>query len=296
MHMMTGATGNAGAIVVREFARQHVPIRVLARNPAASPWLRELPGIEVVTGDMRVPESLGAALDGVDKVLMISSPRDDMVGTQCRFIDAAKAAGVGHIVKLSGKESGTTFDPQAFRGTRWHLAIERYLEESGLAWTHLRPSQFMQFYLPGSLTGVDARRGALVMPIGDSRLSPVDIEDIARVAVAMMGADGTAGRAYDMTGPDALSMAEVAELITAASGRPYRYEPVTAERKRALHAAEGLGPDVLDLLDEIYAGRRNSPDSRVDLGAHRAFGVEPTTFAQFARRHAADFAAVASAA
>jgi uncharacterized protein YbjT (DUF2867 family) len=295
MHLTTGATGVAGSIVAREFARQGVPIRVLVRDPAKGAWLRNLPGIEIVVGDMRVPESLGAALDGVDRVLMISSPRDDMVGTQCRFIDAAKAAGVGHVVKFSGKESGTTFDPQAFRGTRWHLEIERYLEDSGLAWTHLQPSQFMQVYLPGTLTGVDAGRGAIVMPIGDSRLAPVDIDDIARVAVAMMAADGIEGRAYAMTGPEALTMTEVAELLTAATGRPYRYEPVTAGQKRALHAAEGFPPEVLDLLDEIYAGRRGSPDAVVDLSTHRTFGVEPTTFADFARRHAGDFAPVPSA-
>ncbi|BCJ27299.1 NmrA family NAD(P)-binding protein [Actinocatenispora sera] len=295
MHLTTGATGVAGSIVAREFARQGVPIRVLVRDPAKGAWLRNLPGIEIVVGDMRVPESLGAALDGVDRVLMISSPRDDMVGTQCRFIDAAKAAGVGHVVKFSGKESGTTFDPQAFRGTRWHLEIERYLEDSGLAWTHLQPSQFMQVYLPGALTGVDAGRGAIVMPIGDSRLAPVDIEDIARVAVAVMAADGIEGRAYAMTGPEALTMTEVAELLTAATGRPYRYEPVTAGQKRALHAAEGFPPEVLDLLDEIYAGRRGSPDAVVDLSTHRTFGVEPTTFADFARRHAGDFAPVPSA-
>jgi uncharacterized protein YbjT (DUF2867 family) len=295
MQLMTGGTGIAGSIIAREFARQGVPIRVLVRDPAKGAWLRELPGIEVVTGDMRVPASLGAALDGVDRVLMISSPRGDMVDTQCRFIDAAKAAGVGHVVKFSGKESGTTFDPQAFRGTRWHLEIERYLERSGLAWTHLRPSQFMQAYLPGALTGVDAARAALVMPIGASRLSPVDIEDIGRVAVAMMAADGIEGKAYHMTGPEALTMTEVAELIGAATGRPYRYEQVTAERKRALHAGEGFPPEVVDLLDEIYAGRRGSPEAVVDLDTHRAFGVEPTTFAAFARRHAADFAAAPAA-
>lgn len=295
MQLMTGATGKAGSIVAREFARQGVPIRVLVRDPAKGAWLRELPGIEVVTGDMRVPESLGAALDGVDRVLMISTPRGEMVDTQCRFIDAVKAAGVGHLVKFSGKDSGTTFDPQAFRGTRWHLEVERYLEESGLAWTHLRPSQFMQAYLPGALTGVDAGRGALVMPIGDSRLTPVDIEDIARVAVAMMAADGIEGRAYDMTGPESLTMTEVAELLSAATGRRYRYEQVTAEQKRELHAAEGFPPAVVDLLDEIYAGRRGSPESVVDLSTHRAFGVEPTTFAEFTRRHATDFAAIPAA-
>ncbi|MQY19741.1 NmrA family NAD(P)-binding protein [Nocardia macrotermitis] len=295
MQLLTGVTGLSGSIVVREFARQAVPMRVLVRDPEAAPWLRELPNIEVVRGDMAVAESLTAALDGVDRALMISSPRDNMVETQCRFIDAAAAAGVRHIIKFSGKESGTTFDPQTFRGTRWHLEIENYLENSGLAWTHLRPSQFMQVYLPGTLTGVDPERRALVMPIGRSRLAPVDIADIAKVAVAMMRAEGIEGRAFDMTGPEALTMSEVTDRISTATGQRFDYEEVSFERKRALHTAEGLPPDVVDLLEEIYRGRAASPETRVDLSTHREFGVEPTTFADFADRHAREFRAEAAA-
>ncbi|WP_227980010.1 NAD(P)H-binding protein [Nocardia spumae] len=295
MHLLTGVTGRAGSIVVREFARREVPVRVLVRDPAAALWLGDLPTVEVVRGDMAVPESLRTALRDIDRVLMISSPRGDMVETQCRFIDAAATAGVRHIVKFSGKESSTDFDPHAFRGTRWHLEIEKYLENSGLAWTHLRPSQFMQLYLPGTLTGVDPRRRALVMPIGQSRLAPVDIVDIARVAVAMMGAQGIEGRAFDMTGPEGLNMSEITDRISAATGRTFRYEEVTSEQKRALHTAEGLPPEVVDLLDEIYRGRLASPDCRVDLSTHHEFGIEPTTFADFARRHAADFVAETAA-
>jgi uncharacterized protein YbjT (DUF2867 family) len=97
-----------------------------------------------------------------------------VVETQVAFIDAAKDAGVPHLVKLSGKESGIGFDPDRFRGTREHVEIERYLEASGLAWTHLRPSQFMNRYLPGALTGVDPRKRELRLPIGDIRLSPIE--------------------------------------------------------------------------------------------------------------------------
>ncbi|MFJ1457377.1 SDR family oxidoreductase [Nocardia sp. N2S4-5] len=289
MKLLTGVTGYAGSMVVREFAAQQVPVRVLVRDRGKGRWLDDLPTVEIVYGDMLQPDTLTASLADIDRVLMISSPRQNMVETQCRFIDAAKDAGVGHIIKFSGRESGTTFDPNSFRGTRWHLEIERYLEASGLAWTHLRPSQFMQFYLPGTLTGVDRQRRELVMPIGDSRLAPVDIADIAKVAVAMMQADGIAGRAFDMTGPEALTMDEIAARITAATGRRYRYTAVTLEQKRALHQAEGLPPDVLDLLDEIYRGRAKSPESQVVLDTHREFGIEPTNFAAFARRYAATF-------
>src|SRR6266851_4412408 len=93
------------------------------------------------------PETLDPVLDGVDRALLISSAGPEMLDTQWRFIDAARQAGVGHIVKFSGKESGIGFDPLRFRFTRMHELIEDYLEASGVAWTHLRPSQFMQVYL-----------------------------------------------------------------------------------------------------------------------------------------------------
>jgi uncharacterized protein YbjT (DUF2867 family) len=195
------------------------------------------------------------------------------------------------VIKLSGKESGTTFDPNRFRGTREHLQIERHLEASGLEWTHLRPSQFMQFYLPSATTGVDPRKQELTMPIGENQLSPVDLADVAKVAVAMTRADGIEGRAYDITGPEALTMTQITEIISTVSGRAFRYRHVTFEQKRELHAAQGFRPEVIETLDEIYRERAKSSHSRVDLSTHRAFGVQPTTFATFVHHNAAAFVA-----
>src|SRR5437763_13973498 len=129
-----------------------------------------------------------------------------MINTQCTFIEASKSAGVQHIVKISGIDSGIGFDPYAFRAGRWHAHVERYLERSGIAWTHIRPVQLMQFYLPSTVTGVDPIRRELVMPIGDSELSPVDIDDIAKVAVALRQSQGHEGKRYCMTGPAAPTM------------------------------------------------------------------------------------------
>ncbi|MGW4117225.1 NmrA family NAD(P)-binding protein [Nocardia sp. NPDC004711] len=292
MFLLTGVTGAAGSIVLREFVKQQVPVRVLVRDPAKAVRLAAAePTIAVVVGDMLHADTLEPAMEGVDRALMISSPRDRMLETQCRFIDAAKQFGVRHIVKFGGKESGTTFDLTAFRGTRWHLEIEAYLEASGLEWTHLRPSQFMQMYLPNALTGVDSARRALVMPIGASRLAPVDIQDIAEVCVAMMRAEGIEGQAFDMTGPEALTSTEIVEQLSAATGTTFTYELVTRRRKRELHAEQGLPGPVIDLLDELYAGRAGSPEAHIDVSTHERFGVTPTTFAEFARRNAPAFTA-----
>lgn len=289
MILVTGTTGLTGSAIIREFARQNAPVRALFRNPGKARRFDGLQGVELVEGDMLRPESLTAALRGVDRALLISSPEERMVETQVAFIDAAKDAGVSHIVKLSGKESGVGFDPDRFRGTREHVEIERYLEASGLAWTHLRPSQFMNRYLPGALTGVDPHKRELRLPIGDIRLSPVETEDIARVAVALVRSEGHEGKAYDMTGPDALSMKEVVEHISDATGATFRYVEVSLEDKLQELRDRGVPEPAVQIIGEQLVERSRHPESHVRLEAHREFGVRPTSFAEFARRNAESF-------
>jgi len=270
--------------VIREFARQKEPVRALVRNRAKARAFETFP---IVEGDMLRPETLGAALDGVDRVLLISSSNERMLETQCMFIDAAKKAGVRHIIKFSGAESGVGFNQRNFRFTRMHEDIERYLERSGLAWTHLRPSQFMQVYLREAPTIV--AESAFFLPMEHAKLSPIDVEDIAKIAFALLRNGGHEGKSYDMTGPQALTMTEIAEQISGAIGRTVRYVNVAlAERRRAL-LARGTPPDFADALDEQARERLKCSESRVCLGAHEAFGVRPTTFAEFARRNAAVF-------
>ncbi|GAA1610985.1 SDR family oxidoreductase [Kribbella karoonensis] len=287
MILMTGATGLSGSLIVEEFARRGVPVRALVRDPRRAGHLSELAGVEWVQGDMLRPESLHEAFKDVERVLLISSARERMVETQQTFIDAARAAGVPHVVKLSGKEAGIGFDADRFRGTREHLDIERYLERSGVAWTHLRPSQFMQLYLPGGNFGVDPVRHELRLPIGSTRLSPIDIEDVAKIAVAVMTSSGHEGAVYEMSGPEALSMKEVVERVSDATGVRYSYVEVSRAEKVAEYRELGL-PDVgVQILDELLAERSRHTDSHIWLDAHRAFGVPPTSFAEFANRHAA---------
>jgi len=279
--LVTGATGASGSAVIREFARNQVAARALVRKASKAKDLEQLPGVEIVIGDMLQPDS---ALDGVDRVLMISSSEPAMLETQCRFVDAAKRAGVRHVVKFSGKESSIGFDPMRFRFTRMHEEIEDYLEASGVAWTHLRPSQFMQVYLRETLTIVAKR--ALFFPLENVKLAPIDQEDIAKIAFTVLRSDGHEGRRYEMTGPESLSMAEIAERISAAIGEIVRYVNVTPSERRQAMLAVGLPTYIVDALDEQAEERRRCPESRVDLSTHTALGIRPTTFSEFARTHA----------
>jgi len=290
MILVTGAAGLSGSAVVRELAKQRITVRALVRERAKARGLGELPGVEVYEGDMFSPETLDRALEGVTKALMISSSTHQMVEVQCSFIDTAKRAGVRHVVKFSGKESNLGFDQSRFPFTRMHQEIEGYLERSGLEWTHLRPSQFMQVYLREA--PVIASKGALVLPLGEeTALAPIDVEDIAKIAAAILRADVGAhnGRRYEMTGPEGLTMSQIAERIAAATGRAVRFLSIAPEENRQRMLAAGVPPFVADALYEQARERTRCPRAGVDLTTHNEFGVHPTTFAEFAKRHASQF-------
>jgi uncharacterized protein YbjT (DUF2867 family) len=206
-----------------------------------------------------------------------------MVETQCSFIDSCRRAGVRHIIKFSGAEPD--FDAHKFLFTRMHEEIERYLERSGLAWTHLRPSQFMQVYLREAPTIV--KEDVFYLPFEDIQLAPIDLLDVAKIAVALLRSGGHEGKSYDMTGPEALTMDEIARHFSAAAGRTIRYVPVTLEQRHDMLLAQGLQGYFVDALDDQTRERLRHKKSRTCLGAHQAFAVEPTTFAAFARRHVA---------
>src|SRR3982074_2267105 len=143
MLLVTGASGLNGGAVVRRLSAQGVPVRALVRNRNRATDLASLPGVEVVEGDMAHPETLADPLRGVDRAMLTSSSDPAMLDVQSNFIDAAKQAGVEHVVKLSGIMPEIDSD---FRFARMHGQIEQHLEASGMAFTHLRAGEFMQAY------------------------------------------------------------------------------------------------------------------------------------------------------
>jgi uncharacterized protein YbjT (DUF2867 family) len=287
MILVTGATGRPGSAVIREFVRHGTPVRALVRDAARAAVLRGLPDVDVVLGDMLAPETLHGALAGVDRVLMISGAGPQMLETQCTFIDAANRAGVEHIVKFSGQDSIDGFDPERFRSTRSHEQIQRYLVGSGMSWTMLRPSQFMQVYFEETPTIVET--GELRLPLGEATLAPVDIADIAEVAYQVLTTSGHRDKTYTMTGPEALTMNEVAERISAAIGKSVRYADVSSKDKVREWLNAGYPPHRAEAFGQLFDERRRLGRSTVDLSTHRRFGITPTTFAQFARRNAPIF-------
>ncbi len=284
MILVTGAAGVCGSATLEQFSRREQPVRALVRRDGAR---ANGPTVSVVIGDMNRLETLGPALDGVTTALLISTADERMAETQCRFIDAAKAHGVGRIVKLSGAESGIGFDASKFRFTRMHEDVERYLESSGLRWTHLRPSQFMQVYLREAPSV--GSTGLLRLPLGDIELSPIDVCDVARVAHALLLNEGHDGKRYDITGPEALTMTAIARKIADATGRPVRYVAVTPEERRAALLANGAPASFADALHEQTVERLRHPTSQVRIEVHAMCGIVPTPFSDFVVRHRSAF-------
>jgi len=284
MILVTGATGLNGSELVRRLSARGIPSRALTRTVTKAQFLATLPHVEVVEGDMARPDSLAAALKGVDRAMLISSSDPTMLDVQSSFIEAARKAGVRHVVKLSG------IIPELdspFRFARMHAEAEKRLEASGMAFTHLRAGEFMPSYFR-QVPSIVAR-GVLALPMAGARIASIDIGDIAEVAVAVLTTEGHEGKTYPLTGPEALTMAEVAEKLSAATGKPVRYVDVPPEEARQARLAAGLPPFLADGLDELFAERRKGKESKVWTTIEEVFGWRPASFDEFARRNAAIF-------
>ena len=240
--------------------------------------------VEIVEGDMARPETLSKALRGVDRAMLISSSDAAMLEVQSNFIDAAQKARVKHVVKLSGIMPDTD---SPFRFARMHGEIELKLERSGIAFTHLRAGEFMHAYFR-QVPAIVAR-GAFFLPMEDARIASIDIGDIAEVAAKALTEPGHEGKVYPLTGPEALTMAEVAEKLSAATGRPIQYVNVAPEEARRAQLAGGMPQYTADALVELFAERRKGKESQVSPVIEGIIGRRATSFDDFALRNAAIF-------
>ena len=284
MILVTGATGLNGKELLRVLSAGGVAVRALVRNPAKAEAIAALPNVEIVQGDMAHPETLAAGLRGVDRAMLISSSDPMMLDVQTNFIDAARKADVKHIVKLSGIMPELD---SAFRFARMHGEIEKRLEASGMAFTHLRAGEFMPAYFR-QVPNITAK-GAMFLPMEDARIASIDVGDIAEIAARVLTRSGHEGKTYPLTGPEALTMTEVAAKLSAATGKTIRYVNVPPDGARQAQLAAGMPPYLADALFELFAERRNGKEAKVWPDAGVLLGRRPTSFDEFAGLNAAVF-------
>jgi uncharacterized protein YbjT (DUF2867 family) len=283
MILLTGATGTSGVPIVNALLDRGEEVRVLARDPEKAVKLLGNDA-EIARGDFNDPQTLEAAMEDVDRALLNSAPTPDLVKVQNTFIDVATRVGVKHVVKFSaiGARPGAPF-----RFGDWHGQVERYLERSGLAWTHLRPNIFMQnaFSLIGML-----KAGTIYQPTGTGTCSFVDVRDIAAVAAATLTERGHEAQAYEITGPESLSYSAIAATFSRVLGRPIAFEDVSASLAKAGMIRAGLPDSVADAVNELSEQIKRGDFAPVSDVVQHLGKKTPITFEQFVRENVVTFA------
>ncbi|WP_432971194.1 NmrA family NAD(P)-binding protein [Dactylosporangium sp. CA-233914] len=277
MILVTAATGSIGTHLVRRLRTLGVPLRAMVRDEARGRAL----GCDVVVGDFDDPDSVAAALDGVDRLFLngagavpVPGPQP-MVRQQIAAIDAAVAAGVEAIVKVS--VWGARRGGRLAEGAHWE--IEQHLKAAPVAWSLLQPGGFMQSFRTGAGAFSDA--GDLIGLAGDWRVSYIDCADIAACAAVLLTGAERGGGTFVLTGPEALTQAEVAAKLSAASGRPVRFVGLSPQEMTARLTAQGMPAQSAADVVALWRGVASGALSAVTPTVRELTGVEPRTFDEF---------------
>lgn len=284
MILVTGATGNNGAELTKLLASQGVPVRAMVRSKQGTEGIAGLGGVEIAVGDFDDPRTLGHALQGVEKAFLLTNSTERAEAQQLAFVEAARRGGLRHLVKLSQFAAD---ENSPVRFLRYHAAVERGIRESGVAYTFLRPNLFMQGLL--GFSKAIKSGGRFVAAAGDAAVSVVDVRDNAAAAAAALTEPGHEGRTYTLTGPEALTHAEMADAISDAAGRGITFVDVPPGAMRDALLGMGMDPWQADGLIEDYAHYRRGEAAAVTSGVQDATGQPPRAFRDFARDHATAF-------
>jgi uncharacterized protein YbjT (DUF2867 family) len=284
MILITGATGTVGSEVVKRLSAEGVQVRAVTRDPGKADIIR-LPQVEVVKGDFEDANAIRRACSGVDRAFLVTNSTARTEHHQIAFTRLAHQSGVRHIVKLSQLHA----DARASgRFLRYHAVVEAAIRASDLTFTFLRPNLYMQGLL--NFRQSIQEQSAFFAAAGDARISAVDVRDLADVAVAALTSAQHDNKSYALTGPDALTFAEMAHQLSRAVGRPITFVDVPPESMRAALADLGFPAWQADGLLEEFAMYRRGEATGVEPGVREALGRPPRSFDEFARDYAPLFA------
>ena len=275
MFLVTGATGNVGGELVWALAGTGAQVRALSRQdkPAALPA-----SVQFVAGDLNHPGTVTGALAGVDGVFLLSG-YDDMPG----LLSQARQAGVTRVVLLSGGGARSTDTANAV--SAYMLASEAAVQDSGLAWTILRPAAFMSNTLRWA---AQIRAGDTVRePFADVRVAVIDPADIAAVAAAALTTGEHPGRTYSLSGPESLLPADRLRILAQVLRRDLRLEPQSDEDAHEQMSQEMPEEYVRAFFSFYVDGTLD--ESRVEPAVEQILRRPPRNFARWAHAHADDF-------
>ncbi len=264
--LITGATGDVGSKVVKQLLEFGERPRVFVRDAAKA---RTLFGekVEILVGDLGDAASLCKSLEGIDSLFLVNSgpriPELDELAAR-----SARDAGVKHLVKLSSLDV-----EQSLAIGAWHEKGEAAVRASGVPYTFLRPSGFMSNLMTWSYS--IKREGVVRSSTGNGRRPFIHSEDIAAVAVRALATGAYIGKSLALTGPEALSFAEIAERIGASIGRELRFEPISDEEAGRRFAAAGASPEETAAHIELWRAIREGRLATVTDGVEQILGRGP---------------------
>lgn len=276
MILFTGATGTVGFEVAKLLDQQGVSAKALVRSPEAAEKLAGLSHIIPVMGDLDDAASVAAALAGVETAFLLTKSSERAESQQLGFVAAAKAAGVRHIVKFSQVHADVA---SPVRFLRYHAVVEAAIKASGMAYTFLRANLFMQEML--AFREPIRQQGRIFAPIGEAPVSLVDVRDLAEVAVAALTGAGHDNKSYDLTGPEALSHAELADQIGRAIGRRIEHVQLAPEQMRQIMLSYQFPEWQTDGLIEDYAHYDRGEAAGISGDVERVTGKKARSFEVF---------------
>lgn len=287
MILLTGVTGKTGGETAKLLLAGGARLRALVRNEAKAAPLKAA-GVELVVGDVGDADTVRRALQGVEKAFLTLPNGRNQEAQEKQFTDLAVAAGVKHLVKMSSMEAvahAQTPIPKA------HWAVEEHIRASGLAWTMVKPNFFMQNLL-SSAAGIKSNR-KFSLPMGNGTTGMADIRDIAAVCVEVLTGQGPAGKghagqSYEITGPEVLTFADVAERFSAVLGVKIEYVPMPMDQFRTRMTGV-LEPWHLNAVCELFREIAEIGLDHTTDTFRKLMGREPRSVTQFIQDHVALF-------
>ena len=276
MICVTGAGGTVGCELIKQLESANAPFRAayFSKEKAKVAHARR---IDAVIIDYNRPEMLGAAFQGCDKLFLLGPNALNQTQLELNAVEAAKAVGVRHIVKQSVMGA----DEEAFALALVHRPLERAIEPSGMAWTFLRPNSFMQNVVTYMGETIKAE-GAFFSASGEAKISHVDVRDIAAVAVKALTEPNHEGKAYTLTGPEALTYDKLANELSKVLGRPISHISLSPSDLKNGMLTEGMPEEIADRMLDLERYYREDQASRITNDIKQVTGHDPRRFAQYA--------------
>lgn len=272
--LVTGATGNTGSGLVPALRQAGVDVRAFVRDESEAQPLEEQ-GVEIVFGDLDRPDTIAPAVEGVDQIYLLTWNGPTQEQQVLNVIGAAKRNGSPYIVRHS------MWGPERSRIVEQGDRVDEVLKSSGLPWTILKPTFFMQNTLGAAQTIISD--GAIYWDMGNGKLGMIDVRDIVDAATAVLTGSGHEGKSYILTGPEAISFYEVADTLSKVLGKDVAYVNIPGEAALEARVNMGFPEWIAEGYGELMEGFSEGFASRVTDNVTRLTGHPPRSYEQFAR-------------